>query len=301
METPLEVVQVEKAFGDRLVLNGISFSLKPGEILGYLGPNGSGKTTTIRIVLGAIKATSGQARIFGLDSWSGRANAHRRLGYVSGEPSFDPALTGRETIRFVAELREEIPSGEFLEELLEMLDFDPSHRVGTLSRGNRQKLAIILAMMSRPSLLILDEPSSGLDPIAQQSFISLVRNATVQGASVLLSSHVLSEVEQIAQQVAIIRDGVLIEVQRIEELRARALHRVVIRFQGTSPVPELLQLPGVCDVEADEHSLACGVPRSSLNQLLTILSRVEIVDVEIREADLEAHFLQFYRRVEHVH
>jgi ABC-2 type transport system ATP-binding protein len=300
MDSPLDVAQVEKAFGGRTVLKGVSFSLEPSEVLGYLGPNGSGKTTTIRIAMGAIRASSGRIRIFGLDSWSQRPDAHRTLGYVSGEPNFDPALTGTETMRFVSELRGEDPGKGFLDELVETLDFDPSHKVGALSRGNRQKLAIILAMMHRPSLLILDEPSTGLDPIAKQSFMTLVRNVTREGGSVLLSSHVLSEVEQIAQRVAIIRDGVLIEVQLIEELRARALHRIVVQFEGPSPVHEILQLPGVCDVEADERRLACGLPRSSLRQLISILSRVEVSDLEVREADLEAHFLQLYRKDDHV-
>jgi ABC-2 type transport system ATP-binding protein len=210
-------------------LADLELSIAAGEVFGYLGPNGAGKTTTLRLLMGSIRPTSGSATVLGLDAWQDSVALHRRVGYLPSDTALYDRLTGKQHIRYFLHLRGNSDTGHAIE-LAGRLELDLKRPVRVLSKGNRQKLAIVLALMSRPSLLILDEPTSGLDPLVQQSFHALLREHTSNGGSVLLSSHVLGEVQRIADRIGVLRAGKLIAVEQLEVLRGRALHHVTANF-----------------------------------------------------------------------
>ena len=291
---------LSKSYGARRALDVVDLDIEQGEIFGYLGPNGAGKTTTIRILMGYLKPTSGSARVFNLDSWSDSKTIHARTGYVPGELHLYDRLTGRETVDYFVSLRS--PGNHSMaltvrrnaEDIADRFALDLSQRVGALSRGNKQKLAIVQAFMSAPDLVLLDEPSSGLDPLMQQEFLSLLRELTGRGGTVLLSSHVLDEVQRIADRVGIIRAGRVVSIDRLEALRARAVHKVSARLGGAVTIETFQHIPGIQDLVVDDHELRCGVPEASLDVLVKTLGRLQVLDIAITEADLEEMFLAFY-------
>lgn len=292
-DPPVRLNDLSKRFGRGLALDGVSLSLEPGEVFGYLGPNGAGKTTTIRLLLGMLRPTSGQAQVFGLDSWRYPVPVHRMLGYVPGESALYRRLTGRQHVSFFDRLRSR-DDGAKAAELADRLSVDLSRAAGTLSRGNRQKLAIVLALMSSPRLLVLDEPTSGLDPLVQQEFHALLAEHTQQGGTALFSSHVLGEVQRVADRIGVIRQGRLIAVERLAELRARSLHRVRASFTGPVSAADFAGIPGLIDVSVGERSLRCSAPQDALDALLKRVSAHTVVDFECAEADLEETFLSYY-------
>ena len=243
--TIVQTVDLRKSFGSVQALNGLDLVVRGGQIHGFIGPNGAGKTTTIRILLGMLKPSSGQASLFGRDAWRDAVDIHRRTAYVPGEVSLWPNLTGGEALDLFGRLRgKQDPRRRA--ELIERFDLDPSKKCGTYSKGNRQKVALIAAFASDAELFILDEPTSGLDPLMEQVFQDYVRELKVQGRSVLLSSHILSEVEKLCDFVSIIREGVIIESGSLEELRHLTSTHVAV--QTKRPLSGLEQLPGVEDV-----------------------------------------------------
>jgi len=232
--------------------------------------------------------------VFGLDAWRDSVRIHARTGYLPGDAGLYDRLTGHDVVGYFAGLRHrpaDVPSAT---SLAERFDLDLGRRVRALSRGNRQKLAVVLAFMSSPDLAVLDEPTSGLDPIAQQEFHELVRETTDRGGTVLLSSHVLDEVQRMADRVGIIRAGRLIAVERLEELRAKALHRVVARLAGPVDVARFARMAGLRDLSLEGGVLRCGVPEASIDALVKALAGYRVVDLSITEADLEEMFLTFY-------
>ena len=290
----LHLVGLTKDYGRSRALDDVHLTVERGEVFGYLGPNGAGKTTTIRLLLGLLRPTAGRAEIFGLDTWRDSVRVHARTGYVPGDSNLYERLTGREIIFYFAGLRGRPADLGEAAALAERFDLDLDRRVRALSRGNRQKLARVQAFMSSPDLALLDEPTSGLDPIAQQEFHQLLRETTARGGTVLLSSHVLDEVQRMADRVGIIRAGRLIAVERLEELRAKALHRVVAHIGGPVDPSAFARVPDLHGFALEGGTLRCGVPEESLDPLVKVLARFNVLDLSITEADLEEMFLTFY-------
>ena len=292
-DPPVELVGLTKRFGRTLALDRASLRIEPGEVLGYLGPNGAGKTTTIRLLAGLLRPTEGRATIYGLDCWHDAVAVHRRIGYVPGDPSLYRRLTGRAHVEYVGRLRGEVPLAE-AQTLAERLDLDLDRPAGQLSRGNRQKLAVVLAWMSGPDLLVLDEPTSGLDPLVQREFDGLLREHTARGGSVLLSSHVLGEVQRLADRIAVLRTGRLVAVEQLHELMQKSLHRFRASFSDEVRAQEFAGIPGVRDVQVSDHTLTCQAPQSALDQLLKRVAAHRVEDVECTETELEETFLTYY-------
>ena len=290
----VRLVGLTKDYDTTRALDDINLTVEQGQVFGYLGPNGAGKTTTIRVLLGLLRPTAGRAELFGLDAWRDSVRIHARTGYLPGDAGLYDRLCGRDIVEYFARLRHRPADIGVAEQLAERFDLDLDRRVKALSRGNRQKLALVQAFMSTPDLAILDEPTSGLDPIAQQEFHELLRETTARGGTVMLSSHVLDEVQRMADRVGIIRAGRLIAVERLEELRARALHRVVARVAGPVDPTAIARIPGVSDLAVDGGTIHCGVPEGSLDLLVKALARFTVVDLSITEADLEEMFLSLY-------
>ena len=289
---PVRIDRVTKDYGRRRALDEVSLTVERGEIFGYLGPNGAGKTTTLRILLGFLRPTFGRAEVLGLDSWSRSRVAHRRIGYVAGDVALYDRMTGDELVRYLGHLRGGIDA-DYVRALADRLHVELDRPIRALSKGNRQKVAIIQALMGRPELLVLDEPTSGLDPIVQQQVHELLREHASDGGTVLLSSHVLSEVQRTADRVGMLRAGRLIAVERLDDLRQKSLHHVRVRF--ASPVSgDEFRIDGVRDVEVTGNTLHCASPRPALNELLRAIARHDVVDLSCEEASLEDMFLAYY-------
>ena len=289
---PVEVVGLSKRFGRHQALADVSLELQAGEIFGYLGPNGAGKTTTLRILMGFLRPTGGVARVFGMDAWSAAPAVHRRVGYVPGDVALYDRMTGWDLLAYLGNLRGGVDA-EYVRLLAKRLDADLSRHLHTLSKGNRQKVAIIQALMARPDLLILDEPTTGLDPLVQQQVHGLLREHAAAGRTALLSSHVLSEVQQVADRVGIIRAGRLVTVERLDELRRKSLHHVHVTFDEPIDATSF-DLDGVRDVRVDGMSLSCAAAQAALDPLMRAITRHHVVDLECEEASLDDTFLAFY-------
>ena len=278
-----------KVYGSTVALDHLTLDVDPGEIFGFLGPNGSGKTTTIRLLLGFIRPTSGDARVMGVPVGDGTA-AHRHLGYVSGDVALWPQLTGRQTLDLLGSVGGNTDTN-YRDELCERLGLDPSRRLRTYSKGNRQKVALVAAFMTRPSVLLLDEPTAGLDPLMEREFQAIVRECADRGQTVFLSSHILDEVQDLCGRVGILRDGRLVEVATLDELRRIGGTVVEIHFDGEAP--PLGDVPGVVDFEAIP-GVAGGVRMTvtgSIQPLIETLSRHPVLRMRTLEPSLEEVFL----------
>jgi len=270
----------------------VDLEVSEGEVFGFLGPNGGGKTTTIRTVLDLIRPTSGRAFVFGIESSADPVAIHRRIGYLPGEFALYDRLTGGQTIQYFANLRGGVDAA-YQTWLIERLNVDPSRRYKEYSKGNKQKIGLIIALQHRPDLLVLDEPTSGLDPIVQQSVYALLREAKAEGRTVFLSSHILSEVERTCDRVAIIREGRLVTVERVEALRDLAHHQVELRFAGPVPAAEFQAVAGVSDVATEDHILRLRVT-GAMTPVIQAAARYELLDFVSREPSLEETFLAQY-------
>ncbi|HSE72460.1 MAG TPA: ABC transporter ATP-binding protein [Nocardioidaceae bacterium] len=290
---PVVLSGLGKRFGRTVALEAVDLVLEPGEIFGYLGPNGAGKTTTLRVIMGLLRPTAGTASVLGLDSWRQAGQVHRLVGYVPGEPALYPRLTGRQHLEYVGHLRglrHDLGGAA----TASRLDLDLDRPAGALSRGNRQKLAIMLALLGEPALLVLDEPSSGLDPLVQQEFQTMLREHVAAGGSVLLSSHVLGEVQRMADRIGVLRQGRLVAVERLPELQAKSLHRVRATFAAPVRAEEFASLDGALDVQVDGPTLTCKAPQTALDAVLKAVARHPVVDFECAETELEEMFLTYY-------
>ncbi len=288
----LRTEALTKFYGRDRGIVDVDVEIRPGEVFGFLGPNGAGKTTTIRLLLDLIRPTSGRAILFGLDGHRDSLAIRRRVGYLPGELRLYDSLSGRELLDYFGHLRGR-PARGFDTELAERLDCDLTREIKTLSHGNRQKLGLIQALMSRPEFLILDEPTLGLDPLIQHEFFRLLDEARAAGQTVFLSSHNLPEIERACDRVGIIREGRLLAVERVSDLKARALRRLEIRFGGDVGETVFEALPGIRQVTVEDGLLRCEVV-GSLDALMKAASRFEIVNVTSREPSLEEVFLAFY-------
>jgi len=293
MTGALRTEGLTKDYGQGRGLFDLDLEVAAGEVFGYLGPNGAGKTTTIRLLMDMIRPTRGRAEVFGVDCQAKPVEVKRLVGYMPGElPQFG-GFRGREVVSYVAGLRGGVDSGRIVA-LAERLDLDLGRRFREYSRGNKQKLGLVLALMHEPRLLILDEPTSGLDPLNQQEFHLMVHEARDRGATIFLSSHVLSEVEQICQRVAIIRQGRLVQIARLDELHHIRYHHVEVDFAGQVPADAVRAAAGVEQVSVQGQRLTCVV-RGSFSPLLTALERGEVINMVSHEPSLEETFLAYYR------
>jgi polyether ionophore transport system ATP-binding protein len=289
-EPALRTAGLSKRFGNVEALRPLDLEVAPGEVLGYLGPNGAGKTTTIRLVLGLLRPTAGRAEIFGLDSQRRAVEAHRRLAYVPGETSLWPGLTGAETLHLLGKVHGSVDTA-YRNILVERFSLDPSKKVRAYSKGNRQKLLLIAAFMCRPDLLVLDEPTNGLDPLMEQAFRMSVGEARAEGQAVFLSSHILSEVEALCDRVGILRAGELVEIGTLAEMRHLSALSVEATFDADPP--DLSRVPGVSAVQVDGHRVRCQV-HGSVEPLLRVLAAAGVHELLSREPSLEELFLAHY-------
>ena len=281
---------LSKRYGTTLALSDLDLDVDEGEILGYLGPNGAGKTTTIRLLLGLISPTAGSATIFGLDVSRDAPAIHRRLAYCPGDANLWPGLTGAETLALLGRVHGRVDE-PYRDELIERFDFDPSKKVRSYSKGNRQKLNLIAALMSRAELLILDEPTSGLDPLMEQVFRECMRESKAAGQTVFLSSHILSEVEALCDRVAILRGGALLQIGTLAELRHLSSLAIEITFDG--PPPDLSRVPGVSAVTVEGDRVRCELTGPA-QPLLQALSSSNVRELLSTRPSLEELFLAHY-------
>ncbi len=296
MTAVIRVDALTKSYGSKRGVVDLSFDVHPGEVFGFLGPNGAGKTTTMRTLLDFLRPTSGNAEVFGLDSHAGRETIHAKTGYLPGDPGLEGRLTGEELLRHLAHLRGDVDWERVLS-LCERLDADLSRPLRTLSRGNKQKIAIIQAFMHDPELLMLDEPTSGLDPLKQQEFNDIIRESRARGRTVFLSSHILSEVEALCDRVGIIRDGRLAMVETVANVKARAVRRVHARFASAADARGVTDLPNVSNVILDGANLHCDA-RGELGPLVKVFATRDLIDLTTKEPALEDVFMAFYEENE---
>ena len=288
--TAIRADGLSKDYGAVHALRDLDLEVAEGEVFGYLGPNGAGKTTTIRLLLGLARPTGGRAEIFGLDCQRRTVEVHRRLAYVAGEANLWPSLTGMDTLGLLGRVQGRVDTA-YRDELIERFDLDPKKKVRAYSKGNRQKILLIAALMTRPDLLVLDEPTNGLDPLMEQAFRRSIAEARERGQTVFLSSHILSEVEALCDRVGILRDGALVESGTLAQMRHLSALTVEATFDGS--VPDLSRVPGVSGVEVTGHVVRCQV-RGSVEPLLKVLAAAGVHELLSREPSLEELFLAHY-------
>ncbi|MFI5718773.1 ABC transporter ATP-binding protein [Nocardia sp. NPDC051750] len=292
MVKAIELNGLTKTYGSSRGLVELSLSVEPGEVFGYLGPNGAGKSTTIRLLLDLIRPTSGTARVLGMDPRADAVALHERIGYLAG----DFVAPGRQKVgaalRFLAALRGGV-GADRIDVLCERLELDQSKQISALSKGNRQKVGLVQAFMHEPELLILDEPTSGLDPLAQQIFLDMVTEAATGGQTVFMSSHIMSEVEAVADRVAIIREGRLVALDTVAGLRAGAVRDVEVTFTGPVDTSAFTGLTGVAEVRIEGSTLRCQVTGSP-DALLRALAGHHVAGLLVTEPALEDLFHSYY-------
>jgi ABC-2 type transport system ATP-binding protein len=281
---------LSKRYGDTLALADLDLVVEPGEVFGYLGPNGAGKTTTIRLLLGLHRPSAGGSELFGIDAWRDPVGAHRRIAYVADEPFLWPSLTAAETLEFLARVRGGTDVA-YRDQLVERFQLDTSKKVRALSKGNRQKVQLVAALSTRAELLILDEPTAGLDPLMEVAFRDTVHEAKQRGQSVFLSSHILSEVEALCDRIGILRAGRLVDQGTLEELRHLAAQTVEVTFAAQAP--EIPPLPGVTVSSAGPRALRFEVS-GSVGALIAALAGHPVETLTSREPSLEEIFLHHY-------
>ncbi|MCI1746957.1 MAG: ABC transporter ATP-binding protein [Acidipropionibacterium sp.] len=289
--TAIQIEGLVKTFGKVRALDGLDLAVPTGSVRGFLGPNGAGKSTTIRVLLGLIRADSGAVRLLDGDPWSQAPELHRRLAYVPGDVNLWPNLTGGEAIDLLGRARGGIDSAR-RDDLIERFSLDPRRRARAYSKGNRQKVALIAALASDAELLLLDEPTSGLDPLMERTFTDLIREEAGQGRTVLLSSHILSEVEKLCDSVSIIRSGRIVETGTLAQLRH--LHRLDVVAELADEPTGLEQLPGLHDLVVEGTTVRAHVDADSLDGLLAALSRYGVRSLTSTPPSLEELFLSHY-------
>ncbi|HQR25669.1 MAG TPA: ABC transporter ATP-binding protein [Nocardioides sp.] len=290
------VIQVQglvKDFGRVRALDGLDLTVAPGEIHGFLGPNGAGKSTTIRALLGLLRTDGGSASVFGLDPWRDGVEIHRRLAYVPGDVSLWPNLSGGEVIDLLLRMRGIRPASTRRAELLERFELDPAKRSRTYSKGNRQKVALVAALADDAPLLILDEPTAGLDPLMEHVFRECLRERREGGTTILLSSHILSEVEAVCDRVTIIREGRAVERGTLAELRH--LRRTKVRAEVAREPDGWPEIPGLHDLSVHDHVVSCTVEAEGMAPLLAELNRLGVVSLTSAPPSLEELFMEAYR------
>jgi len=290
----IEVDKLTKSYGRKRGIVDVSFSVAEGEVFGFLGPNGAGKTTTIRILMALLHADSGKATVAGHDVWKQSIHIKKLVGYVPGEPSLDPNLTGGQILEYFANLHGGVDRA-YQKKLIEVLDLDTSRKFRQYSTGNKRKVVLIQAFQHRPQVLILDEPTSGLDPLNQQVFDSMVKEAREEGRTVFLSSHVLSEVEKTCTRVGIIREGRLVQIGGVAELKDIKRYEVTISFAEAVPADAFKSVDGVSDIEQlnNGHAVRIAI-NGPADAVIKAAARYPVVSLTSYEPSLEDIFLRYY-------
>ena len=293
----IQTVGLTKYYGKHLGIEDVDLDVSEGEVFGFLGPNGAGKSTTIRTILDEIRPTVGSATILGFDTHDDAVEIRRHIGYIPGDLALYPNLTGMDTLQYFANMRGGV-DWTYVDELADRLDSDLSRKVGDLSTGNRQKVGVIQAFMHRPDLLIMDEPTSGLDPLIQREFQKMVGEVAAEGRTVFLSSHTLSEVQRVADRVGIIRNGRLITVESVADLRSKSMREVefVLDTQGEASVFESVEGVRNVVVAGNHVEMSFGGDMGVL--LTTVTEKYGVADIKTTEADLEEIFLTYYHEDE---
>jgi ABC-2 type transport system ATP-binding protein len=281
-----------KSYGRKRGIIDVDLEVRRGEIFGYLGPNGAGKSTTIRLLLDLIRPTRGTASVLGQPAHGSAVKLRREIGYLPGEMTLYPRMTGRELFQYFAALRG-MRDLAHAEELAERLGCELDRPIKALSHGNKQKVGLVQALMHRPSLVILDEPTTGLDPLVQQEFYRILDEVRGDGRTIFLSSHVLAEVERVANRVGIVREGRIVVVSEVEALKRQARRTLELYFETPVPVEGFLRLPGVVEARPDGRVLSLTV-EGSVDDIIKLASRYTVLNVLSREQDLEEVFLAYY-------
>ncbi len=286
---------LHKSYGKVQALRGVDLEVRQGEIFGFLGPNGAGKTTTIRCLMDAIRPDSGTVRVLNIDPQADPVAVQARTGYLPGELRLYDNLTAEQQLRFLSDMRGAKADWAFVQRLARQLELDLTMPIKNLSKGNKQKVGVVQALMHRPELLMLDEPTSGLDPLMQQEVLGLIRQANADGATVFFSSHIMSEVQAIADRVAMIREGVIAEVAETRSLIDRALVRATVRFKEPVDSSALADLPGVTVLSRDDHTSVTLQVTGDMDGLVKALGDYPIRDLETAKPSLEEVFLAYYK------
>ena len=294
MDDTLTTQNLTKSYGRVQALRGVNLEVRRGEIFGFLGPNGAGKTTTIRCLLDLIRPNGGAVRVLGLDPQKDPLAVRARAGYLPGELRLDDRFTVEGALRFLNSLRGGKADWGFVRKLAERIDLDLKASIKSLSKGNKQKVGVMQALMHRPELLLLDEPTGGLDPLVQQAVLKLIREAQAGGATIFFSSHILSEVQEIAERVAIIRQGIVVEVAETAALINRALRRARVRFRQPVDSRALTTLPGVTVLARDDGTGVLIQVEGEMDGLIKALAAFPVSDFETERPSLEEIFLAYY-------
>lgn len=290
----LELVEVRKHYGPIQALRGVNLTVRRGEVFGFLGPNGSGKTTTIRCLLDLIRPSAGRLRVLGLDPQTEPTSVRARCGYLPGELHLDDNNTVEGALRFLNRLRGNRAEWTYVARLAQRLDLPLGMRVKNLSKGNKQKVGVIQALMHRPELLLLDEPTSGLDPLMQQEVLKIIAEARAEGTTVFFSSHVLSEVQSTAERVGIIRLGVVVEVADTSSILQRSFRRVRVRFREATDAASILAVPGTSIISRDNGTVLLLQVTGEMDGLIRALASLPVSDIETERPTLEEIFLAYY-------
>lgn len=289
----IEKLSKKYSSSDKFALKDLSLNVNPGEVYGFLGPNGAGKSTTIRLLMNFIQPTSGKASILGYDAVLDSVKIKESVGYLSGDFAVYPKMTGKQYLTYMDEVQPAL-SKAYIKELAKRLKADLNKPLGELSRGNRQKIGIIQAFMHQPKVLILDEPTSGLDPLMQEVFYDLLSEAKQQGASIFVSSHILSEVQKMCDRIGIIREGRLVSESNIKELSAKASQIFDITFSTKAPISELRKIKGSRLITNNGNSVTVHIS-GKLSNLFAVLAKHDVVKIDARNLDLEEMFIHFYK------
>jgi ABC-2 type transport system ATP-binding protein len=287
----IEITQLRKAYGTIQAVKDISISVERGEIFGFLGPNGAGKTTTIRCMLDVIRPTAGSIRVLGLDAQHDTLALHQRIGYLPGDVRLPGDMTGRQIINYFSRLQGREPV--LLDKLVERFEVEMKRPLRSYSKGMRQKIGVVLAFMCDPDVLILDEPTSGLDPLVQRTFNAFLLEEQARGKTIFMSSHIMSDVEKVCQRVAVIRQGELVTVEKVETLRQKAGQRVTVEFGDLVTAEDLNHIVGVSNVGTTNGAYHFNIG-GSMDPLIKALSLHEVLRLQVEEAPLEEVFLKFY-------
>ena len=291
-DTVIDTAKLTKYYGKQLGIEDVDLEVKRGEVFGYLGPNGAGKTTTIRTLLDFIRPTRGSATVFGLDIRQSSVDIHRRVGYLNGELALYNNMTGEDLLKYLGNLRGGL-DWKYVRELAARFQCDLPRRIQGLSMGNKQKLGLLQAFMHKPELLILDEPTNGLDPLMQHEFYDLLTETKKEGRTIFLSSHILPEVEKVCDRVGIIRQGKLVTVETIEALKSHSVRQLEIHFARAIPMEKFNNVPGIRDILVQDKLLTCNVV-GSLDALVKAAAQFEVINIISHEPSLEDIFMTYY-------
>lgn len=291
----LKFDHVSKRYGSSRGVEDLNFSVHRGEIFGFLGPNGAGKTTAIRMILDAIRPSEGTIKVMGLDSRKDSVQVHRKIGYLSGDMEMDRRLTGRQYLEYMANLHGNVAWGT-IQKLIDRLECQTDKKIAYLSRGNKQKIGLVAALMHNPDILILDEPTSGLDPIVQQEFQKIIQEHKSKGKTAFISSHVLSEIQEVCDHVGFIREGLLVDVQPLKSLERKALRKVRVTL-SQKRTKALANLKGVHNLVVHDKEVTCTVTEN-FGGLIKALAKLPVKDIVIEEASLDDLFMHYYQKTE---